>query len=506
MSMARKPKFDRQQALKGLLLLALLANVSWQPAMKSLDLASTETKSGTSAPAAAPAPEPEAAPQDPIGGNAKAATGQRADQASTLKVCDQRVMLTYSEVKTDKGYRTNVTVKPQLGGGFKPFNYKNIEGGLAQTYDDAGAKADIEAKLTGIIRNRIGGTCAFQTSVSAQVAAEIPQASPQDKEKVARGMRECRLDARGEVLSESKRMVCELRRLSEIDCNNDRMSGKARATAEIDRRVKSIRAHVKNRLMSRDEDKVEEGEDTLSEVQDTLKDLAVECELDPTKMSRMASGLESLRAGGETYRRSVEYDETVKAAKEELRQQYMEVDQMARANPRDPVVQMQAQQLRSELQNRYNQLKMDIITNVNPFYTTLLNAQRTGLMPLSEFSQFAQPYQILGRDLNSLSNPQLLMYDNYGGINPNMGGIGGYGGQPQMQPGNFVQYRQGLANGYNGITPGVTNGISNTNPIFNNNTMYNPQLFNQNSIRNLNSPPLMNGGSSQARLGAGNRF
>jgi len=416
-----------------------------------------------------------------------------------MKVCDQRVILTYSENRNAKGEpKTNVLVKPQLGSGFKPFNYKNIEGGLAQTFDDATAKADIEAKIAGIVRNRIGSTCAFQTSTSAQVAAELPQAPPAEREKVVRGMRECRLDARGAILTESKRMVCELRRLSEIDCNSDRMSGRAKAMAEIDRRMKSLRSHIKNRLMSRDEAKVEEGEETLQEAQDTLRDVAVECQLDPTRMSRMASGLETLRAGGETYRRSVEYDETVRAAKEELRQQFLEADQMARANPRDPMVQMQVQQMRTELQNRYNQLKMEIISNVNPFYTTLLNAQRNGLMPLSEFSQFAQPYQILGRDLNSLSNPQLLMYDNSAGsFNPGMGPLGNYNySQQQMPAGNFLQYRQGLANGYN--------GVNNSSPILNNNTLNSsPALFNANSVRNLNSPPL---GSSNARIGAGNRF
>lgn len=509
MSMAkerkRKPKFERQTILKGLLLLALLANVSWQPAMRTLDL-SSETKSGTQAPAA-PAPEAATAPApapapDTIGDN-KAASGKRADQATTMRVCDKRVMVTYSETQDANGRpKTSVLVTPQVGGGFKPFRY-NVNGGFNLTVDKADVKADIDGEITKIVRNRIGSACAFQTSTSAQVEVENPQAPIAEREKIKRGMRDCRLDARGALLTEAKRTSCEIRQLTEVDCTNDRIGGKARVQAQIEKHLQNARAGIKNRLMSRDDDKVEEGEDMLQETLDSLKDVAAECGLDAYKMSRMASSLDTLRAGGETYRRSVQYDETVRAAKDELRQQFQEVDAMARANPRDPLVQMHTQQLRAELQNRYRELQMDVVSNVNPFYTSLLNAQRNGLMPLSEFSQFAQPYQILGRDLNSLSNPQLLMFDNYAGsFNPAMGGLGGYQYGQSAPNSNFVQFRQGLANNYNGITPGVTNGVG-ASPTFNSATMNSPALFNASSIRSPYSAPLT---TNQSMIGAGNRF
>lgn len=498
MKWPRKPQFERQTVLKGLLLLALLGNISWQPAMQSMNLSSEVKKSNptsTSTPATEDQPTPEPTDEKQTDEEPKTAA-LRPTLASSMRVCNQRVLVSYSEEQADNGdLKTKVLVKPQMSQAFRAFYY-TVDGGLAITVDEPKVKTDLDNQIAKIIRQRIGSSCSsHQARASAEVDTDSGELSKEEREKIKRAKRECRLNSRGKPMTEAERMTCQISRISDIDCTDERMGGQARAAYEVERRVKAARGGIKNRLMSRDEEKYNEGEELLESALDELRNVSAECYLNPMKAAKLASSLEALRAGGETYRRSIQFDEDVRATKEEMRQQMLEIDDLARQNPRDPLVQMHVQQLRAELRNRHSQMQMEIINSVNPFYNTLLSSQRTGLMPLAEFNQFAQPYQMLSRDLNSLTDPRLLLNDS---VSPSMGALGGYGGQVPAQ--NFIQYRNGLG-GTSPITPGVNPGVV-RGTVFNRTNLSSPALFNQNSVRNLNSQPL----PLNRTGGAGNRF
>jgi hypothetical protein len=515
-----RPKFNREAVLKGLLLFALIANVSWQPSnrkavINQLGLSSEAKSSGPSA-----APSADAAPIAPLAPiEQREADPERAglqnDRVDSIKVCEQRVLITYSEVRDSRGQiSTRIVVRPHTGGAqsFKPFAH-TIPQGFALNLDRPDVKDDIQSDLEKNIRNRLGTLCAFQASNNARIDVQSPSANDEERARIRRGMGSCLMDARGNALTESTRMSCQLRRLSEVDSKSDRVGGQAHVMAQIEALMPGIRQGIKNRLMSRDENQIQEGLDYLDETKDTLQELGVEHNLDPQRLSRMAMSLESLKAGAETFRRSADFDQDVRATKEELRNQLIDADMLMRTYPGDPMVQMRVQQIRADVRNRSNQLEMEAIRSINPYYTQLLSAQRSGLMPLSEFTQFAQPYQTLSMDLNIISNPQLLM-NNGMGPNPPMGqSMGTLGGPynpampgvyrpntpiaPNMMPfpqtpmapmGPGVSPLQGRP--MNGGPVFVGGPLNSTGSVMNPTAYTGPALFNQNSVRNPNLPPM----------------
>lgn len=482
-------KFERQSVLKGLLLMALLANISWEPGVKSIDLASTgETGSGGRSNNGSAQEYAEPADTD----------SARPDESSDLKervdspqICGRRFIVTYREKSNNGRPLTEIEVRPHGGSstGFKPFKF-SPEGGLSVNYDNAQVKRDNINHILKNIADRLGEcpelkrSTGLPPSIAETRSSDRSQdrdreggMSKEDRESLERGVKACRVNSKGDPLTEVERTRCELQRLSKIDADPDKAGSKQRAMNEIEKLVKgSIRNSIKNRLMSADDSKIEEGEEMLSEAVDTLKDLTSELDLDSRRMARLTGSLEGLRSGGDMYRRSVQLRETVRAARDEMREELVEAQNDFRSNPQDPYatqrlinLQSQISQRRSELQNQVN---LDIS---NTSYTSLQNSQRQGYITSSEFSQFTQPYQEINRDLYSMLQSRTLLAS--GGLDAQSNSLGALGNAGQNNygtglPNDMMNYRNGLVNSFqNNYGMQVPNRQS--APFYNNNNGFN---------------------------------
>ncbi len=471
-----KANIQKETALKGLLLLALLANISWQPALETLNLTqqsssgapSGETLGGSGGgsktqPATQPATQPTAAdtneqpetlppenePQDTSGTKA---TGEGRMKQGISNICGVNVYITFTEINVDGKPFTAINIRPHSGGSFRPID-KRIPGNFALNLDKPDIKKFLDNDNAAMVRNRLGNRCVFETENTVRIENNnIPEQSERDRDRLKKDMNECRVNSSGKPLPEFDVLECKLRRLSNIDVDTDRRGGELRAMVQLEKLVKELRPHLKRRVISRDEEEIRDGEEKIDEIVDILKERAVDLNLSPARIAKIISILESLKTGGETYRRSIEFDEKVKGVKEEARGELLDIESRLAANPRDPIALNDRMMMRVKLNSTYDQLLREASAYVNPSYNALLSAQRMGLMPMSEFSQFAQPYQLLGRDLNTLTNPQFIINDGPGGVfNPSIGAMGTTYGQPLAYT-DFNAYRSNLAgNRFNAI-------------------------------------------------------
>lgn len=490
-----KFNINKQSSLKGLLLLALVANLSWRPAMRSLNL-SSETTGPQAAPAAAPAapsekaapepakPAPVAAPTTPVPrpdkpiSTAPPVETDRSPREESAKICGQRFHITYSEVTAENKTLTEISVEPQVGGikGF-PLNFRS-RGGFELTLNSPEVKKDIDDRIKGYVRSKIG-RCPEEVQTVTPTAKDPDEikADKEEKEKLKLAIKECRKNRKGDTLTEIEHVKCQLRRLGEVDHDKDKRGSAARAMAEIERLVKgSIRKAIKNRLMSKDSSLNEEGEELLVDTIDTLKELSRSYRLDHGRMAKLITGLEGLRAGGETYRRSAELQEEIRERRTELATELREAQAELRLNPRDPIAQqrvIQAQQAAMYASREYHtQLQLDVAGGP---YAALIASMRLGGISSSEFSEFTNPFRLVQRDIQSLVNPQALLSGNLSGssLNPSLGVLGNY--QSITLPNDFMNYRMGRA----GTNPnfqrfGVNQPIHPTNTTIFNQGLYGP--------------------------------
>jgi hypothetical protein len=446
-----KPVITKQGALKAVLLFALVANISWGPAQRALSqLSSSSSETVSNGPIAAPttaaalaaAPAPTANSSD-TSDNSDEISGDVSPNTETPKICGERVYITYREyfvVKNGKkDIYTEISVKPHAGesSSIKAFKITPA-GGLKTNLEDKEVKKDNDEKIAKTIRRQVS-RCQEDAPPPVIVAPEEP-ISKGDKEALKRAVKECRLTAKGDALTEVQKTRCRLKQLGEIDSDGDR-SGNAKAAHALEVLVKGdLRKAIKNRLMSTDETKVSEGEELLSEVIDQVKDTAADLTLDPYKTAKLVGELESLRAGGETYRRSADLATEMKDAKAELRSEMLDAQQNCRAQgdmvARQCMLEVQRNVMMKQ-QQLQTQLQMDVR---NGPYSQLTAAQRMGYVSLSEFNQFTQPYEQLRRDLVSMLDPRTLTLGS-GSFDPSLGPLNGTNGLPA----DFSSYRYGLA-------------------------------------------------------------
>lgn len=518
-----KAKFQKETALKGLLFLVLLGNVSWRPAMRTMNLTELASSQGetmggrgtspaqSSGGSTTPTTLLEEGEQIAVPNkDGVRATGEGEYRKALMNVCGVYAYVQFRETAPiDGSVFTAINIRPHSGGTFRVIDRK-VPGSIKDNLDNPEMKKRIDNDNTLALKNQLGSRCAFVIENEVARAADGPANQDEDKKKdIKRGQEACRNDSKGGPLSEIKRLDCELSRLSSIDVDSDRRGGELRAMTQIEKIVKEIRPHLMKRLMSADDSVFEEGKEYLEETIETLKTLTRDLMLNPARMSKIVMSLEALQTGGESFRRSEDFDKKVRDIKEEARQEVLEVESRIRDNPRDPIALNDRVAVRAKLLNTYRALIEETKSYVNPAYTQLYRAERSGLVTMSEFAQFANPYQILARDLNTLSNPQFLIYEGPGGaFNPSIGAIGASYGQPTVT--DFNAYRNNLAGiRLNPIAPSLildNNAYSGISQYANSENLQGASVFGAGALNGFNDPNQMNASQINANRPGANRF
>lgn len=497
-----KFNINKHSALKGLLLLALIGNMSWRPAMESLNLSSKsdgaegEVHSGApqvAAPSTGANPSPPGpgavttgaggtrpdAPAKPTGGSPPPVTETETPsgpRSEVPKICGKLFYITFTEVTVNNETMTEMNVNLHAGvvNSFKPLVIR-ARGGLDVNVDNETVKKENDGTIKALVRKRLG-RCDDDTAVATTPNQKpAPSTSPTKEEKAALALavKECRKNSKGEILTEIELAHCQIARLSDIDVDTDKRGAAARAMAKIERLVKGdIRKAIKNRLMSKDDSKVDEGEELLTDTLDAIKDLARTHDLDPAKLARLAGGLEALRAGGDTFRRSNALSEDVRESATEFRERIITAQQNLRMNPNDPWAIQQVNQIRRDIMMRENELQTRFQMDVtNGPYSSLIGSMRMGNISSSEFSEFSRPYQMAQRDMLSLLDDRALMSGNFGGstFNPSLGVLN------NPLPSDYLAYRGRINPNYSvNLNPGINPNLNpNFQPGFINNGMNN---------------------------------
>lgn len=418
-------KVEKQTMLKGVLLLALVANMSWGPTLKSLDFASEVATSEPTRPAepATPArpanPPPNAVGPGQGGSNpdapARVLEVSNEQPEVVPRICGARFIFKFKESKdpATSDLRTEISIRPHQGtANFQPIV---LRGGLRLNFDDETMRKENVERATKVVRARFTN-CPTTTTVGTNLRENDDddretRARRRSPEDIKKGAKECRNDRQGVVLSEAKRLRCMIDRISDIEAG-DSQSSRLNAMMRLERLVNGdIRKGIKNRLLSKRDSDNEEGRELLEEAVAQLESIGGSLDLDDRRIEKLKTSLQSLAKGSEVHNRGRELSETVKARRDELREEVRNAEREAEMSRHDPVMfQIAARKLMMARNNLMigdqalrRQLNMEM---QNGPYRDLMMSMRMGAMSSSEFNQFTQPYSMINRDLLDMIRPQ----------------------------------------------------------------------------------------------------
>lgn len=474
-----KIRMSRQKAMKGLLLLALAANVSWDPALKSFmesDYASSanaDTGSGTGA-ASKPVENDHKLSQSPNGVTASdsgvkpdaAAKPQTADPAIKveeapkptvqrpaaekapekpaektavvtpaqvgpldLKTCESKSHVVYFQEKRDSENRvkTVATVYETFARADddKAVIARSAPGSMSQWVDNKANRERFEAELKKNLQDTLGDACKGSIA-KAEDQKEEQKAANEEKARIAEGMKACTMDAKGNDLREIDQINCHLKQLNKIVVSEKNGSESRRqAMSEIERIVNGpLKKHLKARLLSKDESKVDEGTDLVDEVIDTVEAVAASNELDKRRTEKVINGLKAMKEGSRFNRQTNEYVEKAKNLKEDYRsawKDYEEAYQLTKTDPwlkNNPALAMQMLQNAAtpinSLYMQHSMLSNQVDQTLALGYRNLLAYQSNGAMTALDMRDYITPFRNLRQDLTAMINPKSMGFSGIG--------------------------------------------------------------------------------------------
>jgi hypothetical protein len=502
----KNSKVSKEQALKALLLVALvgsLSGLSVEEAFKAVDLSSeimlgqptgappVQTSGPLSMSPNALSLQDSKTPKIQVGSVPIIARGSAAKKSTTplspaptggakpadaaaksavytgkINVCDVALHLSFAELIENGQHKTVVTVKEAVESENAADNMalqikvlgSLIDNGVVSSSPNASAKAEVDRAITLAAEKKLAemGRCEDK---NAPVTKEPPSERRGDREVVEneRASRPSRRSDRGGA-GGTERVRGAIKKISLLgDIGDDNEArGRARAERELERLVKSdIYPTLKGLLLRRDS--AGEAQEMIDEAIEEVESAGRDAGMNNSRIQRLVGSLRGLKAGAETYSRSIEMAEEVKALRKDIadaRTQY------GGQIPSDYYQQMQ------ELNNRMQQ---EITMNA---YQQM--SQYRAYMNAAEVQQFTQPYQNLQRELQSLVSGGQQM--------PGMNGLPG-------SPGNtFGAGLNGGMNGMNGMNGGMNNFgqpmLGQPNQFIQPNGMQNPFMQNQNLMLN----------------------
>lgn len=456
---------NQQTALKGLLLLALVANISWEPAferLQSFDLAQTAPpETAGSRPtgratqnkqkfmrgegAATPVSggvRPQVATQsaDPeINTQMKgSAETEKLTSIGTLEACGMTYRIQYrqkNQKSADGKQETTQTVVTALGGTIDEFSV--VQNGQLTTYLAPGPnRNDLENWLRASIKQKLGNACpdVVKQPVQEKPRLEEPKndRSEREKKRIADGVKNCTLDEDGGRLEGGDRIECNIDRLArlEIDQADASRSASRRRDTAAERQMKSIVADIKDDvkelLLSDDEDDQANASMYIDEAQDELEITGRVNKINKQTITKLQKELQALEVGAETFRLTKEYTSEAEQLRDDFRLTMLE----QKRNPNDLSLMFEMEKLRMEHSALSNEINWNL--TYGP-YAELDQMRHWSLVDRQDYVDFTQPYTGLNQ----------LMIDM---LNPNSRGMGTGSALPEYAagPGHLADLRRSV--------------------------------------------------------------
>lgn len=467
-----KLKMSRQTALKGLLLMVLAANVSWDPALKSLmesDYASAGSDTGgKSAPGQTRAsgsqnlsqspngvkpsdsgPQPDApararseekpirvaiAPEKPADPPAKpVATETHSVGPLPLNVCEGKSHVVIYREKHDSEGRLKTVGYVYESFGSVDSNAiiaRSAFGSMNQWVEDTANRSRFESELKKNLAEKLGDSCRTEADKSKD-REEKQKESEAEKARIAADMKKCLVDRHGNDLSESQRMECHIKALNSIHVSaKNESESRRQAMAELERIVNGeLKKHLKSRLLSKDESKAEEGNDLVDEVIDSVESVAAVNDLDKRRTEKLINGLRAMKEGGKFNRQANELADKAKSLKDDYSsawKDYQEAYQMTKTDPllrNNPMLAMQMMQNAAQPINslywQHYMLSQQADQTLSMGYRNLLSMQSAGALSALDMRDYVSPFRTLRQDLMGMLDPKSMGITGIGALPDN---------------------------------------------------------------------------------------
>lgn len=416
-----KPQRKPQTMLKFALLAVLAANISYSPLKQmvhELDLAQvapseTASSQGTTAAPAAANPPAADGHETPV-----TQRGRPVGERGYIEVCDgkQKHRVIFRQIEFNNkpmtvAYAQKVEVADET----------LVVGRVAKldgTYDLTKRNAMLEEltkemKLVHGCPDQAASTSATTTSAAEQrgARAEIEAENKANEAKVRRcEMKKVRNGRNVEfeaIEDDAEMLKCQINRLSNIETEKDdkgKSRSKSAMLSEAEKIVNDkLKRQIRKMLMSKDESEQEEGAKFADDVIDALRELP-RSEL---RVQRMISMFQGYKAGGETARRTREFEKKAREDVNDVRERIVGTRDYLHRNPNDRGALWNMNLALSDHLSLSNQIDNHIAGLQWHQWNQQLN--RNEGFTSSEYSELLSPYNQIKRQMEAMLNPSFSL-------------------------------------------------------------------------------------------------
>lgn len=449
---------SREGYLKGLLLLALIANLTWEPLTKhfsEVELASTQ-----------------AARLDCTGKDKGAAACQPVSGADRAKMVDEAARIR-AEVGANTGGK--VTAQPKVSATTEAKATEVCKDCLSKEEQSKIARLNEEIRA---ITNKTASTST--TTVETQEVVERPSVER---------IKNCEIAADGDALTDMEALKCQTRLLATLKARGD-SSRRKEVTRKIEDLVKDLRKDAKEDVFAKDSDRRNKGERTITDLIATLGTVRFDRDSDRTEM---IGSLEALRAGADARVAAADLEEDVADLETEMKSSWKDLNKLTRdfqnscrtrtGCDRDIYDQIQDQNSRvGELREEHSELAQTIKEEQDEAIDSLDDYRES--MTRTELRDYTAPFAKLKSRMETMVDARKLGASNVG----NQTSVDAPATTDSGLPTDFYDVR----NGNTALRRG--NGMYQA-PVMNNQVpMGSPQAINNQMMQQPYSPQYMQPG------------
>lgn len=408
--------------LKILLLTALAANVSWQPAMDAINSVDFASETVKAAGGTAPGPsqitgqgplstspnavtvgdstiKPQSAASVPGASSSSTANPTSTKKlksakrdADTREVCGRTYLVTYKEIEEKGEVKTVMKANEFAAKETKTLFSMKIPVSIANLNKKS---ESLFKELDRSIREHknLNDDC----KAVDQVAQEKKEAKKQtaaakksEQERIAKGKAECTLNDAGKAIEKDERFECNLERLASIKEGDG-------AAAKVERLIRDeLKKDLKPLLLSKDSEKRALGMERLEQVMDTLEDIEIEADLPKSRADKLMKQLTAMKTGAEVIERASAFESDVHGLQNDFREKWS--DYKATGSP-ELIPQL------NTLNYLHSMLDMRIKAAMNSGPNMALQRHlQFGNLTSTEHGEFNAPFMSLQQDMINMLN------------------------------------------------------------------------------------------------------
>lgn len=401
-------RFSREGYLKGLLFLALLAQLTWEPLshhVSQIDLSSAQ----------GPVPAPISG-QPQAGNRVDCRTQPTNAQCTNTPSAQQRTAIVQNaekikaQIEQAQKQSGKTTAAPDFSKDTEAKAGCTTCNQPSTTTTDQEKIDQLEQQIADIKSHSKASATASDSKASDSAANDDDDDQPVvDQVKVAR----CEIDTDGSKLSSVDEFVCQSKRLSKIT-SKDSATQKREATRRVQELYTKLRKDAKDDIFSNDADRNDQGDRTITAMLDALNKTRFDHDSDREKM---VESLQGLRAGAQARQGALDLQDDVKDLSNQMKSSYRDLAQLNKnfqnscrtRNGCDRDIFDQIQDTKSQIQDLrsdHDDLAKEIVEARDDANSDLEDYDHA--VSRAEMREYTSPYSKLLTQMDDMVNPQKM--------------------------------------------------------------------------------------------------